>query len=123
MLHKYKDYTYSIEAVNLVSGESELRVLRDYQIGAIDFGLEHKTIFFAMDLGLGKTAVILKIIECLKKKAIVFAPLRVVYNTWPDEIHTWTPGLTYDIIHGLSKRNVFEKSKADILLINFDGLK
>ena len=41
MLHKYKDYTYSIEAVNLVPGESELRVLRDYQIGAIDFGLEH----------------------------------------------------------------------------------
>ena len=122
-LHQYQDYTYSIEAVNLVPGESELRVLHEYQIRAIDYGLKHKTVFFAMDLGLGKTVVILKITECLKQKTIVFAPLRVVYNTWPDEIYTWTPELTYDIIHGLDKGNVLGRSKADILLINFDGLK
>jgi SNF2 family DNA or RNA helicase len=97
--------------------------LHQYQKNAIEFGLENKTVFFAMDLGLGKTAVVLKIIEQLKQGAIVFAPLRVIYNTWPSEIKLWTPKLTYDIIHGPSKRNVLERSKADILLINFDGLK
>lgn len=97
--------------------------LHEYQKKAVEFGLKHETVFMAMDLGLGKTAVILKIIEQLKQKAIVFAPLRVIYNTWPDEIKKWTPKLTYDIIHGLDKRNVFKSSEADILLVNFDGLK
>jgi len=97
--------------------------LHQYQKKAIEFGLENKTVFMAMDLGLGKTAVSLKIIQRLKQKAIVFAPLRVIYNTWPDEIKRWTPELTYDIIHGPDKRNVFRRSRADILLINFDGLK
>ncbi|MBU2177539.1 MAG: DEAD/DEAH box helicase [Gammaproteobacteria bacterium] len=97
--------------------------LHEYQKKAIEFGLENKAVFMAMDLGLGKTAVALKIVQQLKQKAIVFAPLRVIYNTWPDEIKKWTPELTYDILHGLDKGNVFRKSKADILLINFDGLK
>ena len=97
--------------------------LHQYQKDAIEFGLENKAVFFAMDLGLGKTAVALKIIEELKQKAIVFAPLRVIHNTWPEEIEKWTPNLTYDIIHGLDKGNIFKRSKADILLINFDGLK
>lgn len=97
--------------------------LHQYQENAIKFGLENKTVFFALDLGLGKTAISLMIIRRLKQQAIVFAPLRVIYNTWPDEIKKWTPELTYNIIHGLNKRNVFKKSKADILLINFDGLK
>ena len=102
---------------------TELLELHQYQKKAIEFGLENKAVFFAMDLGLGKTAVALKIIEQLKQKAIVFAPLRVIYTTWPEEIKRWTPKLTYDIIHGLDKRNVLKRSKADVLLINFDGLK
>jgi superfamily II DNA or RNA helicase len=97
--------------------------LHQYQKNAIDFGLQNKTVFFAMDLGLGKTAVTLKLIEQLKQPAIVFAPLRVIYNTWPEEIKKWTPDLTYDIVHGPNKRNVLLRSKADIILINFDGLK
>jgi len=97
--------------------------LHEYQKKAVKFGIEKEAVFFAMDLGLGKTAVALKIIQRLKQKAIVFAPLRVIYNTWPDEIKRWTPKLTYDIIHGPDKRNVLRRSKADILLINFDGLK
>lgn len=97
--------------------------LHQYEKNAIEFGLRNKTVFFAIDLGLGKTVVSLKIIQRLKQKAIVFAPLMGIYNTWPNEIKKWTPDLTYDILHGPNKRNVFKESKADILLINFDGLK
>jgi len=97
--------------------------LHEYQKNAIEFGVKNKTVFFAMDLGLGKTAVSLKIIEQLGLKAIVFAPLRVIYTTWPEEIKLWTPQLTYSILHGPDKTNVFKRSKADILLVNFDGIK
>lgn len=94
--------------------------LHEYQERAIRFCLKHKTVYLAMDLGLGKTAVALEVIKRTKQPAIVFAPLRVVYNTWPDEIKKWTPKLTYEIVHGLDKNL---KSKADILLINYDGIK
>jgi len=97
--------------------------LHEYQKKAIEFGVKNKTVFFAMDLGLGKTAVSLKIIKQLGLKAIVFAPLRVIYTTWPEEIKLWTPQLTYSILHGPDKTNVFKRSKADILLVNFDGIK
>jgi len=117
-----KNYIYSKMVDNIAIQEPRLK-LHQYQERAIKFGLENKTVFFAMDLGLGKTAVSLKIIQKLKQKAIVFAPLRGIYVTWPDEIKKWTPEITYDIIHGPNKRNVFRKSKADILLVNYDGLK
>jgi SNF2 family DNA or RNA helicase len=97
--------------------------LHQYQKKAIEFCTENKTVFLAMDLGLGKTAVALKIIEQTKQPAIVFAPLRVIYNTWPDEIAIWTPHLTYDILHGPDKSYTLKHSTADILLINFDGIK
>jgi len=96
--------------------------LHKYQEKAIDFCLEHKTVFLAMDLGLGKTAVALKVIQQLKQPAIVFAPLRVIHNTWPQEIENWTPELKYSIVHGLNKKQALAKD-VDILLINYDGLK
>ena len=114
-----KNHSYS-RMLDLIATMPQLH---QYQKNAIEFGLENKTVFFAMDLGLGKTAVALKIIEQLKQPAIVFAPLRVIHNTWPDEIKKWAPGLSYKIIHGLDKRNALLSSKVDILLINFDGLK
>jgi SNF2 family DNA or RNA helicase len=97
--------------------------LHDYQERAIEFCLKHKTVFLAMDLGLGKTAVALKVIRRTKRPAIVFAPLRVIYTTWPDEIKKWAPELTYSILHGPNKSSILKNSKADILLVNFDGLK
>jgi SNF2 family DNA or RNA helicase len=97
--------------------------LHEYQERAIEFCLQNKTVFLAMDLGLGKTAVALKVIEQTKLPAIVFAPLRVIHNTWPSEIQKWTPELTYDILHGSDKSYTFRNSKADVLLINYDGIK
>jgi len=103
----------------IASGKLMLK-LHQYQKDAIEFGLKNKTVFFALDLGLGKTVISLKIIQRLKQKAIVFAPLRGIYNTWPAEIQKWTPELTYDIIHGPNKRNVFRKSKIVTFIIVFD---
>ena len=97
--------------------------LHEYQHRAIEFCLKHKTVFLAMDMGLGKTAVALEVIRRTKQRAIVFAPLRVIHNTWPDEIKLWAPELTYDILHGPSKDYILQNSKADILLINYDGIK
>ncbi len=95
--------------------------LHTYQELAIKFALENKRVGLFIDLGLGKTAIALKVIQVTKQKAFVFAPLRVIYNTWPEEIAKWTPELTYAIIHGPDKFGALT-SNADILLMNYEGL-
>lgn len=97
--------------------------LHEYQERAVNFCIKNKTVFLAMDLGLGKTAVALEVIRRTEQPAIVFAPLRVTHNTWPEEIKKWAPELTYDILHGPEKSRVLRNSKADVLLVNYDGLK
>jgi len=97
--------------------------LHEYQERAIKFSLTHQTVYLAIDMGLGKTAIALKAIEESGQKAFVFAPLQAMLNTWPEEIAKWTPNLSYDILHGPTKNEVLRSSKADILLMNYDGLK
>lgn len=100
--------------------------LHDYQKRAILFGLNQKASYMAVDLGLGKTAIALRWIRALKSKwtnpTIVFAPLRVCYTTWPDEIKKWTPELKYQILHGPYKDEKFNY-KSDIYLVNYEGIK
>lgn len=97
--------------------------LHGYQHRAIAFGLKYKSVFYAIDMGLGKTVISLRIKEAIEQPAIVFAPLDGIYSTWPEEIQKWSPQLTYDILHGPNKSNILKNSKADMLLINYDGLK
>ncbi len=96
--------------------------LHDYQKRAIDFCLTNKIAYLAIDLGMGKTAIALKVIETLKIKALVIAPVRVCYTSWPEEIKKWTPQLRYRILHGPTK-TLIGADRYDILLINYEGLK
>lgn len=96
--------------------------LYDYQRRAVTFGKEVRRVYFAADMGVGKTAITLTIIKELGLKAIVYGPLKVIQNTWPSEIKKWAPELTYAVIHGPSR--VFSLMyDPDIVLINYDGLK
>lgn len=97
--------------------------LRPYQERAIDFWLEKKRVYFAIDMGLGKTAIVLHTINQLNLPTLIVAPLKVAYNTWPDEITDW--GLEYDlsidVLHGPNKLQKF-KRHAQIQVINYEGL-
>jgi SNF2 family DNA or RNA helicase len=95
--------------------------LREYQKQAIAFWKEYKKVYFAIDMGLGKTAIVLHTLADLKLKALIIAPHKVVYNTWPEEIKKWELGLDFQILHGSSKDRNFEID-TDIHLINYEGL-
>jgi len=102
--------------------------LHDYQKRAINFGIKKKSVYFAIDAGLGKTAITLKIKERLKTSTPLFvvAPLRPCYTTWPTEIKKWTPQLTYSILHGPDKNWLLQlasKKPRDIYIINYEGIK
>lgn len=96
--------------------------LYEFQRRAINFALKKKSTYMMIDMGLGKTAIALKTIEKSDYPALVFAPLRVCYVTWPDEIKKWTPNLKYTILHGPDK-NIRLRLKRDIYIINYEGLK
>lgn len=99
-----------------------LQTLHEYQERAIDFTMKVKTPFHMIDLGLGKTAIALKVMERLPNPTLVLAPLRVIYSTWPEEILKWTRGKTYTILHG-SQKSARLRLNRDIYLLNYDGLK
>ena len=80
------------------------------------------------DPGMGKTRAVLMAFKFLKALnplfcGLVVAPLRPLYDTWPEEIETWAPGLTWSMVHGTPKQKAAAlKADADVYLINPEGL-
>ena len=99
-----------------------------YQKKAIKFLLQHGAAGLFLDPGLGKTSVCLAAVKVLKTekllgRVLVIAPLRVCYSVWPKELKKWTnfQKLSCSILHGSKKESAL-KEKADIYLINPEGL-
>lgn len=95
--------------------------LHKYQEKAIEFAVQEKATYMMVDVGLGKTAIALKTIQQIGYEALVFAPLRVATVTWPDEIHKWTPELTYTVLHGPTKDRKL-KYERDIYIVSYSSI-
>jgi SNF2 family DNA or RNA helicase len=102
-----------------------------YQQRGIDLLLPVGGAGLLLDPGLGKTAIALAAFENLKQhypgvQMLVVVPINPMYGTWPSEMAKWNQflGLTYSIIHGSpNERTIALNKKADIYLINPEGLK
>jgi len=102
---------------------------KDYQRDAIKHILSTPGCGLFLKPGRGKTSSTLAAYKLLKKgghtKAVlIVAPLRVVKYTWPAEVTKWEDfeDFSVTILHGPKKDELFETSKSDIYLINFEGL-
>ncbi len=112
--------------------------LHDFQFEGIDFLVDRLTADkgggLLADLGIGKTAIMLRAIEKLLstgqiKRCLVLAPMRVIENTWPEQIVKWTPRLTHQSIHGfrydlhkLPRRDIeFQSSDSVHKLVEYAG--
>jgi len=96
----------------------------------VQFLLEHACAGLFLDPGLRKTSITLGALKILKDegmlgRVLIIAPLRVCVSVWPEEIKKWTDfhGLTYQVLHGPKKDRQLAESKADILIINPEGLE
>lgn len=92
-----------------------------YQEKGIDFWLANPRTYFAVDMGLGKTYMVLKALTKIKRPALIVAPLRTIYTTWPDEIKKWNLPLTSVIVHGKDKELALN-AKVDVYLTNFESI-
>lgn len=100
----------------------------NYQIEVIQYIITNEIGALFLDAGLGKTSICLKSIDQLTKLkeidgTLIVAPIRVVYNTWQQEIAKWEnlEHLTSVILHDKTKDGLF-KAKKDIYLINPEGI-
>lgn len=96
--------------------------LRDYQRRGIKFWLQKKSVYYAVDMGLGKTAMALRVLQRVGLPALVIVPKKPMFLTWPDEIKKWAPELTYTILHGGDKEANLDLD-VDIYLCNPEGIK
>jgi SNF2 family DNA or RNA helicase len=97
--------------------------LRPYQIRAMDYWQALRFVYLAIDMGLGKTAIVLHLINILNLPTLIVAPLKVAHNTWPDEIVDWDMqgDLSCNVLHGRHKLELF-KQRAQVDVINYEGL-
>lgn len=96
--------------------------LRGYQERAVQEAIDNPFMYEAFDMGLGKTLIMLDYLRRTGNRAVVVAPLLVAQRTWPQEIQKFTPELTYTVLHGRDKDDLY-RQKPDIKIINYDGLK
>lgn len=103
--------------------------LRKYQSDAILKLVTNKGFGLFLDMGLGKTIIVLKSIQNLKRiknisRVLIIAPRRVVDFVWEQEAIKWGVNLTFMKLTGTPKQRVKNiKNKADIYLITPDLIK
>lgn len=98
----------------------------DQQTG-VDFAVNREAAGLFAKPGVGKTAIFLKTLELLKRtreanSALIIAPLRPMYSTWPAEVEKWRFPFTIGILHGPKKAAVLNGPRKDIYLINPEGV-
>lgn len=97
-----------------------------YQFEAAEFLIENPFAGLFLDPGLGKTSTTLMVLNGLKQcgfphRALIIAPLRVIYSVWPNEIKKWScfRDLRFSLVHGTpGKRQEALGRNADIYLTN-----
>lgn len=102
-----------------------------YQKKGIKFLLTHGAAALLLDPGMGKTAIVLKALDSLKRaktnrRTLIIAPLRVAQLVWPEEPGEWSDlaHLKVGLLHGKDKKQVLDNYEDyDILVINPEGLE
>jgi SNF2 family DNA or RNA helicase len=104
--------------------------LHDYQRRAVDFIIQEKRSFLALDLGLGKTATSLTAItdlidSCAVHRVLIIAPLRVANSVWSQEAARWQhcKHLRISVCTGSEKKRMAALyADADVFVINRENV-
>lgn len=97
--------------------------LHPYQEQAVEFLRRTGSAGLFLDMGLGKTATVLRALEPRHLPALVIAPKRVAEQVWPVEAELWRPDLTIAIAAGTpEQRDAALASGADVVVLSRDNL-
>lgn len=101
-----------------------------YQQECIEFLAEVPRAGLLLDMGLGKTAIVLSSIHDFMfssfdtRRTLVIAPKNVALIAWPGELEKWDQfkAINYTVLHGPEKDERI-RTRQDLYIINYDGLK
>ena len=98
--------------------------LHAYQQDAVRHLQSHPRAGLFLDMGLGKTAVVLSALDHRHFPVLVVAPKRVAETVWPAEQQLWRPGLTLRVAQGTPKQRqaALRPGQADIVVIGRDNV-
>lgn len=98
-----------------------LRKLKPYQLEAIEYVTSRPHAGLFLDMGLGKTTVMLHALSRMQGKTLLVGPIRVIENVWRQEAKLWpeVSGLRFSLLRGSkAQRRKALKVDADIYLVN-----
>lgn len=99
------------------------------QMDTAEFLTMHPRSYVLNEMGSGKTMAVLWAFDYLRKlgkvnRMLVVCPLSTMERTWADEVFKHFPHLDYVVLHGTRERRLkLLKQKADIYIVNHDGVK
>lgn len=104
--------------------------LREYQRFGIRWLLDNPYSALFVDMGLGKTVMILTLLVVLLRrfnfnKCLIIAPIKVANNTWPAEIREWqhTACLPFAVLTGdAEQRRAGMRNRASLHIINREAV-
>lgn len=97
--------------------------LHAYQREAVSFIQHRGRAGLFLDMGLGKTAIVLSALTPDHLPALVIAPKRVAEHTWDEEVRKWRPDLTVAKAIGRpDARRAALRSGADVVVCTRDNL-
>ena len=100
----------------------------NHQLVGFLLGVYVPQFLFLLDMGLGKSRIVLEIIAYLKrckklKAALIVVPNAAAIENWTMEVETHRPDLTcVPMYGGTQERMVMLRRSADLFVINYDGL-
>ena len=101
--------------------------LRDYQRLAVDFVQQRSRSGLFLDMGLGKTAIVLSSLRPSDLPALVVAPKRVAVEVWPEEAAIWRPDLRLGVAVGTPRQRQgaiaeYLSESVDVLVVSREFL-
>jgi len=99
-----------------------------HQLACFNIGIEHPHFLFLLDMGAGKSKLMLDLVRWHQqhsglRRVLIMVPKAVNVQAWLDEIAEHAPGLTATALMGLKdERQELITAETDLYLINYAGL-
>ena len=87
-----------------------------HQKTTTDFIINTKQCLITSDPGTGKTRAVLDAHAALGGRTLVLAPLSILEAAWGEDIHKFTPGLTYGVAYAKNREKIFKDTSFNIVI-------
>jgi SNF2 family DNA or RNA helicase len=98
------------------------------QLVCFNIALDYPQFLYFLDMGAGKTRMILNVVRWKKKhdgvrRVLVLVPQELHVQTWVDQIEEHAPELTYTALLGRGRFKALGGEDTDLYLMNYAGLQ